>query len=147
MEKKMVQTILEEIRKNPKATDFLKGKEPARTPEEAGTLWASAAAELGHSITAEDIEEYIRIAEAELKQKAQAAGDEIKSLSEDELKEVAGGKSHSDCKDTYKDRENCWINDGCDIINNHYSDYKCHYNTKDVNCGDYMKCMEAHIYS
>ena len=146
MEKKTIQTILDEIRKNPKAAEFLKEKEAAGTPEEAGALWASAAAELGHSITAEEIGEYIKTSEDELKQKAQAAGDEIQSLSEDELKEVAGGKDHSSCKDTYKDRENCWIHDGCDVINNHYSDYKCHYNTKDVKCGKYEKCFEESVY-
>ena len=62
-----------------------------------------------------------------MKRKAQAAKDEIENLSEQELAEVAGGKGHSDCRDTFKDRENCWVNDGCDHIYEDYRGYLCHY--------------------
>ena len=29
------------------------------------------------------------------------------------------------CANTFQDRENCWFNDGCDMIINVYADYEC----------------------
>jgi len=146
MNREEIARILEEVRTNGKAAEELRRMDAAAVPEEAGRAWAGAAAALGHRVTAGEIREYILEAEAEMKRRARETGEEIRSLSDEELGEVAGGKDHSECKDTYKDRENCWFNDGCDIVNHHYKDYKCHYDNKDVSCGKYMQCMESHIY-
>ena len=50
---------------------------------------------------------------------------------------VAGGVvMPHDCKDTFKDEENCWFNDGCDKTINKYPDYRCkrQYQGKENGC-------------
>ena len=144
MNREEIAGILEEVRTNGKAAEKLQRMDAAAAPEEVSKAWADAAAALGHSVTPEEIREYILEAEAEMKRKAQETGEEIQALSDEELGEVAGGKDHGDCKDTYKDRENCWFNDGCDIVNHHYKNYKCHYSNKDVHCPNAVQCFEKH---
>ena len=48
-------------------------------------------------------------------------------LPEELLEKVAGGVviPEEKCKDTFKDKENCWFNDGCDYTINSYNTYKC----------------------
>lgn len=55
----------------------------------------------------------------------------IQALDLDDLEAVAGGKSdHEECLDTFKNKENCWYNDGCDHIFNAYDDYICKRSSK-----------------
>ena len=126
MEKNEIAKVLDKIRSNPDVMKELREQKTAETPEEIAAVWAKVAAGLGHSVSAEEISAYILEAEGEMKRKAQAAKDGIENLSEQELAEVAGGKGHSDCRDTFKDRENCWVVDGCDNVAVVYPDYKCH---------------------
>ena len=146
MEKENIRSVLEAVRQNSEVLQNPEQADSAGNAEEAAGIWAAAAAKLGYDVSAEEISSYILEAEASLKQKAQEAGEAITRLPDEEMKDVAGGKDHSSCKDTYKDRENCWVHDGCDVVITHYSDYKCHYNTKGVSCGKYEKCFEESVY-
>ena len=49
----------------------------------------------------------------------------LEKLPDGELTQIAGGKGDPDCKDTYKNRENCWSNDGCDVVYHDYDNYIC----------------------
>lgn len=146
MDKSTIAEILEKIRGDEEAQKFLKENGPAETLEETAELWSSAAAGMGYEIDAKEIREYMNDAESSLKQKAKENGEMIEALSDEELEQVAGGGDHPDCKSSFKDRENCWFNDACDVINKKYSDYKCHYNLKDVACGKYQSCYEDAVY-
>ena len=140
MEKNEIAKVLDEIRSNPDVMKELREQKTAETPEEIAAVWAKAAAGLGHSVSAEEISAYILEAEGEMKRKAQAAKDGIENLSEQELAEVAGGKGHSDCRDTFKDRENCWYSDGCDHIYQDYKHYVCKRSDYDPKCGKTHAC-------
>ncbi len=37
---------------------------------------------------------------------------------------------YEECLDTFKNKENCWYNDGCDHIFNAYDDYICKRSSK-----------------
>ena len=37
-----------------------------------------------------------------------------------------------DKKEIYKDKENCWFDDGCDYVNNWYPYYICKRNELDI---------------
>ena len=127
MDKKKLAAVMEELRTNPEVLKELKEQKPGETLEEVSAAWAKAAAGLGHAITADEISDYIREAEEELRRRAQQAEDEIRPLSNTELDEVAGGKMpYEKCNLSYKDRENCWVADGCDNVNVMYPGYLCH---------------------
>ena len=126
MEKSEIAKILEEVRANPDVVEELREQDSPGTLEEVAAVWTKAAVSLGHSVSEEEISAYIREAEEEMRRKAQDTKDEIETLSEQELEDVAGGKGHSQCQVSYKDKENCWIADGCDNVAVVYPGYKCH---------------------
>jgi len=138
MENRDIATILEEVRSNPDVAKELKEQGPVETPEEIAAVWAKAAAGLGYDLAPEDILSYIRDAEAEMRRKAEENKDEIENLSPQELEEAAGGKApYEKCQVSYKDRENCWVADGCDNVAVVYPGYLCHKFFKDT-CKKFM---------
>ena len=152
MEHHDVKAFLNSLRINSKAKAMISQIPEPKNTDEWAAAYAKIAGELGFEVTEDDLKEFVAIKEKKLQEQANASAAEIEELSADELGEVAGGGDHSDCKDTYKDKENCWVNDGCDIINNHYSDYQCHYNNKcakqNFTCGKdwYDKCGSYYYY-
>ena len=147
-----VRTFLNALRINSKAKEMIQNMPEPKTAEERIAAYAKIAEELGFDISQDDLREYVAHKEQKQKETTEAAAAEIESLTPEEMEEVSGGGDHSECKDTYKDKENCWVNDGCDIINNHYSDYQCHYNNKcnkqNFTCGKdwYDKCGSYYYY-
>ena len=126
MEKNEIAKILEEVRANPDVVKELREQDSPGTLEEVAAVWTKAAAGLGHSVSEEEILVYIKGTEEEMRRKAQNTKDEIENLSEQELEDVAGGKGHSQCQFSYKDKENCWVTDACDNVAVVYPGYKCH---------------------
>ena len=82
-----------------------------------------------------DLLAYIEKTVADRKEKTEALAQEIQKLDDSELEKAAGGKDHDECKDTYKNRENCVYNDACDLVYQWYPGYICKKNHYDYVCG------------
>ena len=113
--------FFEETLATEEAKKLIATQERKQTLEEIVSAYVDIAAQLGVNITAEEIEAYF---EGKLK-KATASGE----LDDDELEFLYGGRAEY-CYDTFVDRENCWISDGCDYINNNYDNYNCSWSNK-----------------
>lgn len=129
-----VKEFFEKLNTDANAAELFKGKKTAEDPEEAVNTYLDAAKKLGFELTADEIKKYFVERERELKEKTNSTAKAVQALPDDELDKVAGGGDHDECEDTYMDRENCWIHDGCDLINTHYPDYECHLSYKG-HCG------------
>ena len=91
-------------------------------------MLADVAAHFGYEVTKEELAEAIRSKEEALKAAAAETEAGIRKIPLDDLDQVAGGKKYNDnCKDTFKHKENCWWEDGCDIAVNQYPTYICSY--------------------
>ena len=119
--------FFEKLQNDPKAQELLAGLAAPDSLEETIKTYARIAGELGIDLTEAEISEEIAAREkAQAERTAQAAAG-IKDLAPDELDAVAGGVVNppNNCKETYKDKENCWWTDACDHVNNSYPYYKC----------------------
>ena len=119
-----IKNKLEELQKDPKASELIEGHDKADKAEAI----ADVAQKLGYDLKVVDLKEYMSAMEAEIKARTEAVADNIVSMQDDDLEDVAGGSEtigvkHPHCKDTYLNRENCWWSDGCDAINSKYWDY------------------------
>jgi len=144
--------FLKALKEHESAEEMIRKYPEPETAEDRIRIYAQIAGEMGHDVSEEDLKEYVAAKEKHLREKAEAASEEIQELPADDLSSVAGGKGHSNCKDTYKDKENCWVNDACDIVNHHYKGYQCHYNNEcahqNFTCGNswYEKCGYYYYY-
>ena len=131
MSEKRIEEFIEEIRTSPRAAELLNGKEAPKTPEEAVEMFAAVAKELGYDLTAEELGAYIREQDEARRARTDDQAEGVRRLDDSEVAEVSGGGEHADCKDTFKDYENCWFNDACDAVLHSYPDYKCCKANKD----------------
>ena len=130
-----VKKILEALQSDPRAQELIKAVERPEDIDGELRIYAEVASELGYDITSEELKDYMEKAAALTTQKTETAASQIEELPDEVLDKVAGGKKdHDTCKDTYKDKENCWVNDGCDNIFNKYDDYVCHIINWDDPC-------------
>ena len=152
MKHEKVVAFLKALREHPAGEEMIRKIPEPETQGDRIRAYAQIAGEMGHDVSEADLADYVAAKEKNLREKTEAAGEEIRELAADDLGAAAGGKDHKDCKDSYKDRENCWFKDGCDIVNNHYSDYQCHYsdkcNNQQLTCGKswYEKCGSYYYY-
>ena len=107
--------FFEEVIKTDEAKAIIADTKQPETDEERVAAYLEIAKKLNVELTAEGILAYFNAA-------AQPASGE---LDDDELAQLTGGAGNAACRDSFKQRENCWINDGCDISYNYYSNYKC----------------------
>ena len=121
MTKKEIAEALEELRYQPDIGERAKQE----NTEDVPAFWAKILTEKGYSVSSEEIASFIREAEEERRNKTQENAGKIEELPDQELEAVAGGKDHPKCHYTYKDYENCWREDACDIINIYYLGYLC----------------------
>ena len=149
MSSKEIFKMLEVLRTDPKAQELLAGY---GKPEDESKALAEVAGKLGYDISAEELRSCMEEAEKRIRENTKVTAEVIEQLPDEDLSKVAGGKRHSDCKDTFKDRENCWFNDGCDIVNNHYDDYLCHLSyykhsckEKSSTCSEEYDCGWAYV--
>ena len=122
---------------------------PEGMDKEEGLI--AVAAHFGYEITKEDLIKACEKHTGELDAARQAAEKEVEELSMDDLDKVAVGdgsyvgvanclgtptpavyvedielgEKHENCKFSYRDRENCWLGDACDITFMGYIDYVC----------------------
>ena len=113
--------FFEETLATDEAKKLIASEDHKQTPEQIICAYVNIAAQLGVELTAEEIEEYIE----EKMNKATVSGE----LDDDELSSLYGGAANG-CYASYVDRENCWVNDGCDYINNNYTSYNCSWSNK-----------------
>ena len=112
---------------SPEGLELLRGKGKPSGPADACKVYAELAQEKGFDVSADDIAAYVRSQSKDRKEKTDAAAEAVERVADDEMDRVAGGGDYPECKDTFKQRENCWSNDGCDVANNHYKYYACHH--------------------
>ena len=119
--------IIQAITTDPKAQELLNSVAQPEDIDSEVCVYADIAKQLGYDITEEDLKVYLeRLADSLIVRTEEAAAG-IQELPNETLEQVAGGKKeHDDCKDTYRDYENCWLNDGCDLVYNDYNNYVCH---------------------
>lgn len=120
-----VKQYLEALEADPKAAELLKAEPAPQSAQGFAELHAAIAEKLGFDVTAEELLQYLGEMQKEIAANSDKAAEEVQDLSLEELDMVAGGKDHEDCKDTYKSRENCFANDGCDAILHGYPHYRC----------------------
>ena len=80
---------------------------------------------MGYSLTAEELTKGLEALEAEQGAKTGKAEEGVFELDLAAMEAVTGGKDHKECSDTFKDKENCWWEDGCDSYILDYGNYKC----------------------
>ena len=140
MTKDQFKSFLDEIRTDPQFIKQLSDHE--WTKDELADIACQFGKEHGHSLTADEFHTLMTELDHDRVNKTDQTAAAISDLSEEELGDVAGGKDHIRCEYSFKDRENCWSQDGCDHNHNHYDDYWCHHNDQGKHCGtnDAMKC-------
>ena len=140
-----VKEILEKLASDPKAQELFKSLEQPKSEEEKASKMIEAAKQLGYDLSVEDLAEYLKNAVAARKEKTDAKAEAIQKLDDSELEKAAGGKGHDACKDTYKDKENCWWNDACDLNHQMYTDYICNnnHNTKVCSVLEMADCQQV----
>ena len=126
MSSEKIQDMIKALSADPKAQELLANAVQPEDQEGEISVYADVARQLGYDITEADLKDYIEKTADLVAERTKEAEAGIQELSDEVLEKVAGGKDHNSCKDTYKDRENCWVNDGCDNVYNMYSDYVCH---------------------
>lgn len=110
--------FFEEIIRTEEAKKIFSNYKKPETIEETVKIYIKVAGELGIELTEEEIKEYLSAKEA--------SG----QLDDEELSQLSGGGDHPECKDTFKDKENCWWDDACDLINSYYEGYDCKHNVQ-----------------
>lgn len=135
---KEIAKILEELRAHPEARDLMNAKADAKGTEDEARLYGEIASRLGYEAGTQEFLDYISGTGEALRQRTDAAAESIRELPEEELAEAAGGADHKNCYDTYKDKENCWWTDGCDVIHENYKGYQCKRNNECSNRPHYV---------
>ena len=107
--------FFEEVAKTEEAKAFFKAVKAPETEEARVAAYIDIARKLGVELTVEGIAAYY------------AAEDVTKSaeLDDKELEQLVGGGDSAACADTFRHKENCWWNDGCDKNWNEYDGYQC----------------------
>ena len=126
--------FLDAISENQELREYLEKSQIPEGMKKEDCLLA-AAEKFGYAVTKEELEEALRCKKEELKAAVADAEEAVREIPMDELDTVAGGgildksdkRDHEDCKFTFKDKENCWYSDGCDLALIEYHDYICNF--------------------
>lgn len=129
--------FFEKLGTDPEAQELLKGCPKPDKPEELLKAYTELAGKLGISLSEEELAGYLEEEKKAIESRTEAAASQIQELQDDAMDAVAGGGAKPDCKDTYRDHENCWFNDGCDNVYHYYDTYMCK-NTYRFGCPDLM---------
>ena len=135
MKTETIRAFQEALKDNPTAEEMIRNTPEPENMEGRCRLYAKIAEQLGFDLTGKDLAEYAEEMQRRRSERTEAEAEKIEQLPEDELDEVAGGGDHPQCKDTFRDQENCWYNDGCDVVYHRYDNYECHY---DFQCSNYQ---------
>ena len=115
--------IFREMMADAKVRECLASMEKPEGLEAMAADLAKVAVKFGYPLSEDDLLAIFK----DRKEKTDQAIERVKLLSEADLAEVAGGSNaaNASCSDTYKDKENCWFDDGCDTLINWYNQYIC----------------------
>ena len=118
--------IYKDMMSDAKVQDCLKSKDKPESLDDLVNVVGGVALECGYPLSKDDLVVIFRDQE----KTTESAIQKVKRLSAEDLAVVAGGGPDDNsagyiCADTYKDRENCWFDDGCDYTFNWYPYYKC----------------------
>lgn len=108
-----IKKFFEQTMKEERAQALLATYEKPDSEEGVCRIYAEIAAQLGVEITTQQIAAYLA--------QDRASGE----LDDEELAQLTGGGDHAACKQSFKDKENCWWKDACDLINSKYDGYQC----------------------
>ena len=132
-----IKELLKKIKTDTKAQEALQGLIKPADQDGVIHYYAEAAKKLGFDVTEQDIRDAVTDAMKEIAGRTEAAAGQIEALTDEVLEKAAGGKKdHSECMDTFKDKENCWSNDGCDHYVHGYGNYECQHNDRGHSCGE-----------
>ena len=106
--------FFEVIIKSEEAKELLASIEAPESDEARIAIYIEIAKKLGVELNADEINEYFS-----------SADETYEEIDDKELSQLVGGGENSGCSSTYKHKENCWWNDGCDRSTNSYSGYLC----------------------
>ena len=126
--------ILEELDGNEEAKALLEASGADLDDEEGAKVLAAVARETGYDVADEEVADLLKSRRATLVKTSDAAVGAFLKVSDDELDDVAGGKEHDNCTDTYKSNENCMWNDNCKKVINMY------YEEDEPYCDSYSHC-------
>ena len=122
--------FFETLQKDPDSIASLMPKEKPETEEGLIAAYVEVAKKLNCEVTSEELKAaYEDICRA-VAARTEADENSVQDISPEELDQVAGGLfggdgDHSECKSTYKHRENCWFIDACDKAIYSYKGYWC----------------------
>ena len=119
--------FFEEVVMTEEAKALFAAMEAPKSEEERANAYIEIASKLGIALTLEDIAAYVSAANQE-----PAEGE----LDDEELQQLVGGGGNFACKDTYQQGENCWYNDACNILFQHYA-HKADKNNNGSCVGNY----------
>ena len=122
--------IYNDMMSDPKIQDTLKSSPKPESLDEMAVVLGGLAAGGDYPLSKDDI----RLILADCKKKTDETAVAVGKLPDSDLSAVAGGKNAANyiCQDTYKDKENCWFNDGCDFAVNWYPYYICKRNEAEI---------------
>lgn len=148
MEKTKAGLFLDALSENAEIQAYLQGYALPEGVDKDDAL-LDIAKHFGYEITKEELAGEAAQRRETLDTARQTAEKEVEELSADDLDKVAGGSGigvanclgtpktvefnegdYPDCKYTYKDKENCWLNDACDCAIYMYEDYNCNSTQK-----------------
>ena len=130
-----IDSLMEELKRNPVGQELLKNAKGTQNPEECAAVLADISARCGIEVSQAEILSMIQAEEAERNRRYEAAKEEIAELADDDVEDVVGGVYHYNynrrtgayyrvegCVNDYTD-DDCAIRDACDHVNNIY--YGC----------------------
>ena len=123
-----IDSLLEELKRNPVGLELLKNAKGTKNPEECAAVLADISARCGIEVNQAEILSMIQADEAERNRRYEAAKEEITELADDDVEMVAGGvyrikgdgRSPTDvriegCAHDFTD-DDCAFTDACDAI-------------------------------
>ncbi len=135
-----VKDLLKTIRTDTKAQAKLAGLDKAEGEDGTIRYFAKAAKILSFDVTEADLRAFLEAQSAAQVVRTENAAEQIKELGNDELEAASGGgrgrgEVFDTCHYSFKNFENCWVHDGCDVENQHYEGYMCRHNYAGIQCG------------
>lgn len=129
-----VKAFLDSLKEKEELQRDIKKNMEGKGPDEVIKSYSELAKRLGQDVSEADLAAFFKEKAEALKARTDAAIEKVEELSLDDLQAVAGGM-HDKCANTYTDRENCYLLDGCDQVIFPYDYYKCQHNEIDAHCG------------
>lgn len=125
--------IYKDMMADAKVKELLNSKNKPQSLDDMADVLGGVAKESGYPLSKDDFLSIFR----GIEEKTKTTQGKVNKLSDSDLAAVSGGgtkdnAANSFCSDSYKDKENCWWDDGCDYIVNYYPYYLCSHDELDT---------------